>query len=175
MKLSSLIPGRRLALGFFVTALSLMCQSMIQTIHPIDNTEQADAVESFIQQLRSPAGKVKYLFSINPGGPVFDLSVPMKTLVKYGNTIQPRLLVELKDPRVRNEVALILAEIGDQDALPHLIELLPTKEEDSSQKYFRCLSIGTKTNAYLQRRRSFCSSKTECDSKRIRVRRVGSQ
>jgi hypothetical protein len=37
-------------------------------------------------------------------------------------------LPRLNDPRIRNEVAVILAQIGDRDALPRLIELLPTKE-----------------------------------------------
>src|SRR5262249_46091108 len=64
-------------------------------------SETTDTVDSLIRQLDAPEGKVKYLFSINPGGPVFELSLPMKKLVEKGRGIQPRLLNELKDPRRR--------------------------------------------------------------------------
>jgi HEAT repeat protein len=80
-----------------------------------------------IRQLATPDGKVRYLGSINPGGPSFGLSAPMRQLVKFGTVIQPRLLSKLKDPRIHNEVAIILAYIGDRDALPRLIECLPTE------------------------------------------------
>ena len=36
----------------------------------------------------------------------------------------------MKDPQVRNEAALILARVGDKDALPRLIELLPAVPEN---------------------------------------------
>ncbi len=60
----------------------------------------------------------------------------MLKLVEQGNAIQPILLTELKEPRIRNEVALILAQIGDKDALPHLIEFLPTKEKLTDDEAF---------------------------------------
>jgi hypothetical protein len=96
-------------------------------------------VDSLIHQLDAPDGKVKYLFSINPGGPIFELSVPMKKLVEKGRGIQPGLLNELKDPRRHNEVALVLARIGDKDALPGLIEGLPTKEKLTADEDFTCM------------------------------------
>ncbi len=129
MRISFLFCGRRVIASFIVFILLFMCQPTVQTIHPIESTWPADKVDSLIRQLYAPEGKVKYLFSINPGGPVFDPSAPMRKLVEHGNAIQPRLLPELQDPRIRNEVALILAQIGDKDALPHLIEFLPTKEK----------------------------------------------
>jgi HEAT repeat protein len=141
MKLSFRFRGHRPALGFLLAVLLLICQPLVQTIYPVDNTMQVDTVESFIQQLHRPEGKVEYLFSVNPGGPVFRLSGPMKKLVAQGSAIQPRLLEALKDPRIRNEVALILAEIGDKDALPRLIELLPTKEELSEEEEFSTMCL----------------------------------
>src|SRR5260221_5612597 len=44
------------------------------------------------------------------------------------STLFPYTTLFRSDPRIRNEVALILARIGDKDALPRLIEFLPTKE-----------------------------------------------
>src|SRR5689334_6623590 len=96
--------------------------------------EPADPVAGLIRDLDTPQGKVKYLFSSNPGGPVFDFSAPMKKLVKKGTRIEPRLLPKLKDARIRNEVALILAEIGDKDALPVLIEGLPKKKKLTTEE-----------------------------------------
>lgn len=92
-----------------------------------------------IRQLHAPEGKVNYLFSINPGGPVFRFSPPMKKLVEKGPRIQPRLLHELKDPRIQNEIALILAHTGDKDALPGLIEGLPTKDELAPDDQFSAM------------------------------------
>src|SRR5262249_30894101 len=141
MRIFFLFCGRRLVASFLVGVLLLMCRPTVQTIHLAEKTEQADTVDSLIQQLNAPDGKVKYLFSINPGGPVFDPSVPMKKLVKQGSVIQPRLLDELKDPRIRNEVTLILAEIGDKDALPRLIEFLPTKEKLTEEEDFSTMCV----------------------------------
>src|SRR5436309_2089705 len=67
-------------------------------------------VEANIQQLSTPEGKVNYHGSINPGGPIFIHSPPMKALVERGNAIQPRLLDALQDRNIRNEVVLVLAE-----------------------------------------------------------------
>jgi hypothetical protein len=96
--------------------------------------DPGDPVERAFQQLRTPEGKVEYLFSVNPGGPVFEFSAPMRELVEQGSSVQPRLLAVLKDPQVRNEAALILARVGDKDALPRLIELLPAVPENKQTK-----------------------------------------
>lgn len=103
----------------------------------------APAVDDLIRQLATPGGRVEYHGRINPGGPVFRPSAPMTELAGRGRVVQPRLFAALGDPRVRNEVALILAEVGDQDALPHLIEYLPCTdrlgpEEDFSTTCLLC-------------------------------------
>ena len=49
------------------------------------------------------------------------------------------LLEKLKDPRVRNEVALILAQIGDKNALPGLIDELPTKQALTPEESFSAM------------------------------------
>jgi hypothetical protein len=99
------------------------------------------AVDLDIRRLAAPEGRAKYLFDFNPGGPVFEYSAPMKNLVARGSAAQPRLLGALQDPHVRNEVALILSRVGDKDALPHLIELLPTTAELTDEERFttKCL------------------------------------
>jgi HEAT repeat protein len=90
----------------------------------------AERADRTIRQLYAPEGRVKYLFSFNPGGPVFEYSSAMKELVDQGNAMQPRLLPKLKDAQIRNEVVLILARTGDKDALGPLIEFLPTKAKE---------------------------------------------
>jgi HEAT repeat protein len=102
--------------------------------------ELADTVDDLICKLYAPEGKVKLLLSdFLPDQLEFDRSVPMKKLAEHGSAIQPRLLAHLKDRRIRNEIALILEQIGDHNALPGLIEVLPTgaqltPEEDFSSK-----------------------------------------
>jgi HEAT repeat protein len=98
-------------------------------------------VEVNIQLLSTPEGKVKYHGSISPGGPILDYSVPMKALVERGNAIQGRLLDALQDPNIRNEIALVLAQSGSKDALPHLIEYLPTKEELTRDEDFSTMCL----------------------------------
>jgi len=127
--------------GLIVVVLLLVFRPWVKTIHPIENTEPFDTVEIQIRQLATQEGKVKYLFSINPGGPVFDYSEPMTRLVEQGSAIQPRLLDGLRDPQIRNEVALILAKIGDKDALPCLIGFLPTKEELTEEEHFSTMCL----------------------------------
>jgi hypothetical protein len=136
MRISFLFCRWRVVASFIVFILLLMCQPTVQMIHSIENTRPSDRIDSFVRQLHAPEGKVKYLFTISPGGPVFEHSAPMQKLVEQGNAVQPRLLPELKDARIRNEVALILAETGDKDALPHLIEFLPTKEKLTEEEGF---------------------------------------
>src|SRR5262249_6063703 len=60
---------------------------------------------------------------------------------EQGSVIQPRLLDGLNDPQIRNEVALILAKIGDKDALPRLIEFLPTREKLTKEEKFLTMCL----------------------------------
>src|SRR2546429_659858 len=137
MRISFLSRGRGVLAGFLLLMLiGIFHLTDGQTIPPLASAEPADTVEQHIRQLQAPEGKVKHLFTVNPGGPIFDLSVPMKKLVEQGNAIQARLLPELKDPRIRNEVALILANVGDKDALQPLIELLPNTDKLTKDETF---------------------------------------
>jgi hypothetical protein len=125
------------ALFLSTVVLAVLCLKKAPEIE----RESADMVDVLIRRLGAPEGKVKYLCSVNPGGPIFEPSMPMKMLIEHGGVIQPRVLQGLRDPRVRNELALILAQIGDKDALPGLIEGLPTKmtltpEEDFTSMCF---------------------------------------
>src|SRR5262249_25064585 len=72
---------------------------------------------------------IKYRFFFVPGGPVFEASPPMQKLVEKGNAVQASLLPCLKEAAIRDEVAYVLGRIGDKDAVPHLIECLPTDEK----------------------------------------------
>jgi HEAT repeat protein len=141
MRTSFLISYRRVIASLLVGILLLVCQPTAQSTRPIEDTGPADKIDSLISQLRAPGGKVEHLFTINPGGPVFEASAPMKKLIAAGNAIQPRLLEALRDPQVRNEVALILAETGDKDALPQLIEHLPTKKELTRDEHFSAMCL----------------------------------
>jgi len=124
--------GFRVVPILIVAALLFLSWWAIQLFRPID---------SDIRRLFSPEGKVEYLFSVNPGGPVFRYSEPMQRLVEQGSVVQPRLLEELKNPRIQNEVALILSEIGDKAALPYLIELLPKKEDLTKDEHFTTMCL----------------------------------
>jgi HEAT repeat protein len=133
--------SRPVVAGVLVFAALLRCPPTAEGADPNNGTEPGDKVDRLVRQLHAPEGKVKYLFSINPGGPVFELSVPMRKLVQQSNAIQRRLLPQLKDPRIRNEVALILARIGDKDALPHLIGSLPAKAYRTQEEAFSTMCL----------------------------------
>lgn len=65
----------------------------------------------------------------------------MEKLEQKGNAIQASLLTHLKEAAIRDEVAYVLGRIGDKDAVPHLIECLPTDEKltDEQQISTMCL------------------------------------
>lgn len=131
----------RIGARLLVVVLLLMCRPTAPVVHTAENPVPLSSVDTEILQLATPAGKVTYLGSVNPGGPDFEPSAPMKQLVERGPAIQPRLLDELADPRVRNEIALVLAEIGDKDALPRLIEFLPTKGRLTRDENFSTMCL----------------------------------
>lgn len=142
MSISFLSRDRRVLVGFFLLILLGIVQlTALQANFSLASPEPAEKIEEYIRQLQAPEGKVKHLFTINPGGPIFELSAPMKALIKQGNTIQARLLRELKDAGHRNEVALILANVGDKDALQPLIELLPTAEKLTKEETFSTMCL----------------------------------
>lgn len=124
-----------------VVALALLlCPAPAQPAVPGERAvPPGESTDVLIRQLYSPEGKVRYLFFFNPGGHVFEYSFPMKRLIKQGASIQPTLIEELADPKIHNEAALILARIGDRDALPALIDRLPTKEKLTEEEDFVCI------------------------------------
>jgi HEAT repeat protein len=117
--------------GIMLCILPSLCLWAAQTSPP---------VEALLKQLQAPEGSVKCMGFVN-GGPVFINSEPMRMLIEQGHAVQPRLLAEIKDPRIRNEVAIILAHIGDQNALPHLIDCLPMKEKLTEEEQFSTLCL----------------------------------
>jgi HEAT repeat protein len=141
MRTSSLTRGRWVIVSPLLVVLVLMCRPADRSPPRFGSAERPDTVDDLIRQLGSPEGKVKYLFSVNPGGPVFKLSAPMKELAGHGRAIQPRLIHHLKDPRIRNEIALILERVGDQQALPALIDALPSREWLTSEEEFSSLCL----------------------------------
>jgi hypothetical protein len=89
-----------------------------------DLNEQA--IVRLIEQLAEPANKVEWSFSVVPGGEILRFSTPMKRLILLGG--KARLLLEqhLGDPKIQNEVALVLGAIGDETTVPLLIDAYPT-------------------------------------------------
>src|SRR5260370_5266311 len=141
MRISFLFCRWRVVATFIVFILLLTCWPAVQTIHPCQNAGPADKVDRLVRQLYAAEGKIKYHFFIVPGGPIFEDSAPMRKLVEQGNAVQASLLPLLKDARIRNEIALILAQIGDKNALPHLIESLPIKEKLTKDEDFSTLAF----------------------------------
>jgi len=131
--------GLRFVAGFSLGAALLLCRPAPRLTRP--EPALPVTIDGDLRQLAAPDGKVKYLYSVNPGGPVFEFSPSMERLVERGREIQPQLLDALRDPARRNEAALILARVGDKDVLPYLIDLLPANAEPSEDDRFsaRCL------------------------------------
>jgi len=102
---------------------------------------KVDAVEALIANLRFPDGKAQEEGFVNPGGPMFGSSPPMKKLVDLGPAIEPLLLDELQDPEIQSEIAIVLSTIGGTRSLPALIEQLPTREKLSPDEARRCLCL----------------------------------
>jgi HEAT repeat protein len=98
------------------------------TVQPSEPGVRPSTVDDEIRQLHTPKGKLEYVAWMVPGGAWFHYSEPMNALIAHGNAIQPRLLAELDDSRIRNSVVVILSEIGDKDVLPFLIDRLPTTD-----------------------------------------------
>lgn len=84
----------------------------------------ADPIEGDVRALADPDGRPDVLGWENPGDPIFDFSPVMDRLAARGAAAQPHLLAALRDPARRDGAALVLARVGDRDALPHLIDLL---------------------------------------------------
>jgi hypothetical protein len=109
--------------------LSLRDLRAIEVFYTDDLLEARGArqvgVDALIQQLYRAENKVQLLGSVIPGGELLDFSLPMKTLILRGETARRRLEQCLADPRIQNEVALILGAIGDERTVLRLIDAYP--------------------------------------------------
>lgn len=124
-----------------VVTLLLVAKQVPIPVHPDEVPESTDSVDNLIRQLSTPAGKAQYHGFLNPGGPIFLPSPAMTELIARGRAIQPRLIETLGNPEFRNEVALVLAEVGDKEALPRLIEYLPSKETLSEEEDYSTMCL----------------------------------
>ncbi len=127
------VPKASLALLIGAVVVLLLVVTANGPTHP-----PHDSITNDIRLLATAKGRVEYWGSTRRRGPLFRNSPPMERLVARGTAVQPQLIAALHDPDHRNEAALILAEIGDKDAIPHLIDLLPPtvdlpKREDFSR------------------------------------------
>lgn len=140
MKQHTRLPGLRVLLAGHV-ALAALFGLLIWlgdfTSHPLPNAD----IDDDIRQLATEEGKVEYLGYWNPGGPIFRNSPAMKRLIARGVEVQPRLISALADHARRNEAALILAEIGDRDAIPHLIDQIPPRSDLPKEEEFSKLCV----------------------------------
>ncbi len=106
-----------------------------------DLVAKAEAVEAELPRIREPEGKVREGPWGIPGGPMMQRTPPVRRLIAMGPDVQPFLMAHLKDPSVRNEIALVLAETGGPECLPVLIEALPDGAELKDPLEYLCLEI----------------------------------
>jgi HEAT repeat protein len=82
-------------------------------------------VAGLVSLLRVPGNQAKVVGHMTPGGELIEYSWPMKRLIDIGDVAREPLHGRLADEGVRNEVALVLGEIGDETTVPLLIEAFP--------------------------------------------------
>ena len=110
-------------------AADVLAKIRVRRRHGTDFGGKIDEIASLIDRLREPQSKVRMDGFINPGGPIFHLSEPIKQLIDRGSEIEPLLLESFKDKNIRNEIALVLSRIGTQDCLSPLIQSLPETKD----------------------------------------------
>jgi HEAT repeat protein len=143
MRMPSLFRSKWVVAGFCVTLLLVIGFKLIRWNPPPGNDGKASTVDELIHQLhaRLESGNDQRLSDLF--GPFRDSDSPVQKLIDLGDTIQPRLLEELKDTRIRNEIAIVLSRLGNKDAIPYLIELLPAKKNSTEEEKLatECLLI----------------------------------
>lgn len=96
-----------------------------------------DGGEADVQALAGPDGRVEDLVLPGERDLVIGSSPPMDRLAARGGAVQPRLIAALRDPARRDAAALVLGRVGDRDALPHLIDLLPADAPGREGRFSR--------------------------------------
>jgi HEAT repeat protein len=79
-------------------------------------------IDGLISQLHEPANKTRIIFRSVPGGETLEYTPPMRQLIALGDAARQPLVDRLNEQGIQNEVALVLAEIGDESTVPLLIE-----------------------------------------------------
>jgi hypothetical protein len=88
------------------------------------------AVKDLISQLYEPKNKVRYRFSIVPGGEILEFSAPVRTLIALGKNNRKLFHKLIEDPKIQNEIVLILGAVGDETTIPLLITAHPETKAD---------------------------------------------
>jgi hypothetical protein len=140
--------GMLLIMGFVVFQINRTDKSLAKI-------ESPESVEELIQQLHEPQEKVKPIYFGIKHGPAFFFSPAMEKIRDRGPAIQPRLIEELSNTHIQNEIVIILSEIGNRQAIPALLKRLPEKsnlsdeERESATFIFHALEHITGTNLGL--------------------------
>jgi HEAT repeat protein len=85
----------------------------------------ANDIDGLIKQLYSPESRTRVTLAVIPGGETLSFPLPVKRLIQLGAKARPAVQAKLGDPRVQNEVALILGAIGDESSVAALIDAYP--------------------------------------------------
>jgi hypothetical protein len=98
--------------------------SYTDTFLEMQRTSEKD-IEDLIQSLHQPRNKVGLGPCIIPGGEMLTFSETMKKLIMLGDKARYRLEQCLVDPRIEDEVALVLGAIGNERSVALLIDAYP--------------------------------------------------
>jgi hypothetical protein len=103
--------------------------SEVQITYTDDHLEAAKLnegdVEALVQQLYQQENKMEIHGISIPGGELLHFSAPMKKLIMLGERARARLQQYVADPRIQNEVSLVLGAIGNEKTVPLLIDAYP--------------------------------------------------
>jgi hypothetical protein len=128
-------------------------------------------VEALVQQLYQQENKMEIHGISIPGGELLHFSAPMKKLIMLGERARARLQQYVADPRIQNEVSLVLGAIGNEKTVPLLIDVYPLPivgvkgeaETDSrhSNAVFMTFALTYLTNQPIGRSRGGADCKPE--------------
>ena len=110
-------------------------------------------IPSLLESLYKPENRARHEMSLIPGGEVIAFSPPMRKLLFLGAKARPAVEAKLRDPHINNEITLLLGAIGDEWAIPRIIEGLPEGQAQEGTaarkgKYWQ-LTCGNFALAYL--------------------------
>lgn len=96
--------------------------TIVWKLKPEPSPGKPDTFDDLISQLHEPANKTSIIFRSVPGGETLEYTPPMRQLIALGDAARQPLVHRLKEQGIQNEVALVLAEIGNETTVPVLIE-----------------------------------------------------